>query len=313
MASNRIGDNLFANTRARARRAHRQAHLAFPGREARSLGLGFSRGADARDGDARRPPVDAVAQITKTGYVYVFERETGKPLFPIEYRKVPASTLDGERAAETQPYPVKPPPFARQTLTEDMLDDAHAGSARGGAQDLPRIQDAAGCTIRRIVEGTIIFPGVDGGGEWGGPAFDPETGLLYVNANEMPWMHKLVPRNDKSLFGSNCASCHGDDLKGSPRRRRRSSASAVVATREQLAQIIRQGTGRMPGLRRRRSTTRAVNDLVNFLITGHDVAETAPDESRTISSIAAPGSRSFSIRTAIRRSRRRGERSTRSI
>src|SRR5205814_1902085 len=66
------------------------------------------------------------------------------------------------------------------------------------------------------VDGAVIFPGVDGGGEWGGPAFEPETGLLYVNANERGWTLKMVPRNDKSLYGSNCASCHGEYLKGSP-------------------------------------------------------------------------------------------------
>jgi len=160
-------------------------------------------------------PVDAVAQITKTGYVYLFERETGKPLFPIEYRSVPASTLDGEQAATKQPYPVKPPPFTRQTLTEDMLT-TRTPKAHAAVLKTFREYKTSGMYEPPNLQGTIIFPGVDGGGEWGGPAFDPETGLLYVNANEMPWMHKLVPRNDKSLYGSNCASCHGDDLKGSP-------------------------------------------------------------------------------------------------
>jgi len=127
------------------------------------------------------------------------------------------------------------------------------------------------------LQGTIIFPGVDGGGEWGGPAFDPTTGLLYVNSNEMPWYHRLVPRNDKSLYGSNCASCHGDDLKGSPQ-----GPSLVdigtKRTRDQLAQVIRQGTGRMPAFAQVLDNT-AVNDLVNFLVnflvTGRDVAQTA--------------------------------------
>jgi quinoprotein glucose dehydrogenase len=121
--------------------------------------------------------------------------------------------------------------------------------------------------------GTIIFPGVDGGGEWGGPAFDPETGLLYVNSNEMPWMHKLVLRNDKSLYGSNCASCHGDDKKGSP------AAPSLVGvgtrrTRDELTTVIRSGGGRMPGFSEVLDNG-AVSDLVTFLITGHDIAESA--------------------------------------
>src|SRR6185503_7674717 len=105
----------------------------------------------------------------------------------------------GEVAAETQPFPTAPPPFVRQTLTEDML-----------TRRTPAAHDSALKFFRAYkTSGMIIFPGVDGGGEWGGPAFDPGTGLLYVNANEMPWYHKLIERNDKSLFGSSCGSCHG--------------------------------------------------------------------------------------------------------
>ena len=156
------------------------------------------------------------------------------------------------------------------------------------------------------LQGTIIFPGVDGGGEWGGPAFDPETALLYVNSNEMPWFHKLVPRNDKSLYGSNCASCHGDDLKGSP------DVPSIVGvgerrTREQLAQVIRQGTGRMPAFSSVLDNT-AVNDLVNFLITGHDVAETAGTNPNYLK-YRSTGLEDLSRpRRLSRRSRRRGAR-----
>jgi quinoprotein glucose dehydrogenase len=270
--SNRIGDDLFANTvlALDARTGRRIWH--FQGVKHDLWDWDFPAAPTlvtvTRDGR----PVDAVAQVTKTGYVYLFERETGKPLFPIEYRNVAASPLDGEQAAASQPYPVKPPPFTRQTLTEDMLTtrtpDAHAAVLKtfreyktSGMYDPPNLR------------GTIIFPGVDGGGEWGGPAFDPGTGLLYVNANEMPWMHKLVQRNDKSLYGSNCASCHGDDLKGSPATPTLVGVGAR-RTREQLAQVIRQGTGRMPGFAEALDNG-AVNDLVNFLITGHDVAEGA--------------------------------------
>ena len=218
-----------------------------------------------RDGRA----VDAVAQITKTGYVYVFERTTGKPLFPIAYRAAPASKVDGERAAETQPYPVSPPPFVRQTLTEDMLT-MRTQTAHDSALKFFRAYQTSGMYDPPNTRGTIIFPGVDGGGEWGGPAFDPATGLLYVNANEMPWYHKLVERSDKSLFGASCASCHGDNLKGSP------MVPTLVGigtrrTRDEIAQVIRQGTGRMPGFAGTLDNA-AVNDLVNYLITGKDVA-----------------------------------------
>ena len=127
----------------------------------------------------------------------------------------------------------------------------------------------------------------------------------------MPWLHKLVPRNDKSLYGSNCASCHGDDLKGSP------DIPSLVGvgerrTREQLAQVIRQGTGRMPAFSSVLDNT-AVNDLVNFLITGHDVARDRRNQPELPQVSQHRARRSSSTPMDIRRSRRRGARSTRSI
>src|SRR5690348_676361 len=107
-------------------------------------------------------------------------------------------------------------------------------------------------------------------GEWGGPAFDPASGLLYVNANEMPWYHKLVLRSDKSLFAATCASCHGDSLQGTATGVTLAGVAARK-TRDEIAQIIRQGTGRMPGFAGTLDNA-AVNDLVNYLITGKDVA-----------------------------------------
>jgi outer membrane protein assembly factor BamB len=158
--------------------------------------------------------VDAVAQITKYGYVYVLNRRTGEPLFPIESRKVPPSAIDGERLSERQPYPVKPPPFTRQGFTEDMITTR---TPEAHADVLARFKKySSGFFAPPSFEGTIIFPGVDGGAEWGGAAFDPDSALLYVNSNEMPWIVKLIPNNDTSLYNSKCATCHREDRKGSP-------------------------------------------------------------------------------------------------
>jgi quinoprotein glucose dehydrogenase len=270
--ANRHGDNLFANTLLAldARTGKRVWHFQAVRHDLWDYDFPAAPTLVTVKRDGRT--IDAVAQITKTGYVYVFERETGKSLFPIEYRKVPASTMEGEYTADTQPFPVSPPPFVRQNLTEDMLT-RRTPEAFASALDMFRKHKTNGMYDPPNTTGTIIFPGVDGGGEWGGPAFDPETGLLYVNANEMPWLMKLVPRNDRSLYGSNCASCHGDDLKGSP-----ATPSLVDVgtrmTREQLTRIIREGTGRMPGYATTLDNT-AVNDLVNFLVTGKDIASTA--------------------------------------
>jgi quinoprotein glucose dehydrogenase len=270
--SNRHGDNLFANTL-----------LALDARTGKRIWHFQSVRHDLWDYDFPAAPtlvtlkrggrtIDAVAQITKTGYVYVFERATGKPLFPIEYRKVPTSSLDGEHTADTQPFPTSPPPFVRQNLTEEMLT-RRTPEAHAAALETFRKYKTNGMWDPPNTTGTIIFPGVDGGGEWGGPAFDPESGLLYVNANEMPWLMKLVPRNDRSVYGANCSSCHGDDLKGS------ATMPSLIGvadrlTREQIVQLIRQGTGRMPGYASTLDNV-AVNDLVNFLMTGRDVASTA--------------------------------------
>ena len=145
--------------------------------------------------------------------------------------------------------------------------------ARGSALKTFREYKFAGMFQPPSVDGSIVFPGYDGGGEWGGPAFDPETGLLYVNANEMGWMLRMMPRDDHSLFKSACASCHGDDMKGSP------TVPSLLdiaqrRSRDEIASIIRQGTGRMPGFSEMLEGG-AINDLVNFLVTGKDIAETA--------------------------------------
>src|SRR5262249_49309999 len=137
--------------------------------------------------------IDAVAQITKSGHVFVFERETGRPLFPIEYRPVPGSPVDGELLAETQPLPLRPAAFARQELTESMLTQRTPAAHEDVLRRFRQIR-SRGQFEPPSFEGTIVFPGFDGGGEWGGASFDPETGLYYVNSNEMAWVLRLVER-----------------------------------------------------------------------------------------------------------------------
>jgi quinoprotein glucose dehydrogenase len=194
--------------------------------------------------------IDAVAQITKQGYVFVFDRVTGEPLFPIEERAVPASDIPGEQAHPTQPLPLKPPPFARQSFTEadatDLSPEARAAvlarlkAARTGRQFIPPSK-----------EGTVIFPGFDGGGEWGGAAFDVESGRLYVNANEMPWILSLVeiaPRTaGEAVYRQNCAACHGIDRRGATQQ----NAPALMhlaerMRRDEARKIVENGRGWMP-------------------------------------------------------------------
>jgi quinoprotein glucose dehydrogenase len=131
--------------------------------------------------------IDAVAQTTKHGVLYLFDRANGTPPFPIEYRRVPPSAVEGEVASETQPFPTKPAPFARQLLTEGMLT-MRTPQAHQWAVDQFRTFRSAGQFVPfELGRETVIFPGFDGGAEWGGSAFDPATGVIYVNANDIPW------------------------------------------------------------------------------------------------------------------------------
>jgi quinoprotein glucose dehydrogenase len=171
--------------------------------------------------------IDAVAQPTKSGFVFLFERTTGRPLFPIEERPVPVDTeLKGERLAPTQPFPLRPAPFARQSFPAEELNDLVSDSSRAEIRrrwEGYRKDHLFAPPARR---GTIILPGFDGAAEWGGPAFDPATGMLYVNANEMPWVLRMVdqpvqPKVEtfgqagRRLYTLHCMACHGPDRKGS--------------------------------------------------------------------------------------------------
>lgn len=167
--------------------------------------------------------IKVVAQITKQGYVFLFDRQTGKPLFEIEERKVPSSTLDGEVVWQTQPFPLKPEPFARQSthLTEKDLSPY--------AENKTELLDIFRKTDRSVyappsLTPVLLFPGYDGGAEWGGAAADPTDGIIYINANEMAWFLQMEKTKESDSFSSlgergyqtNCATCHQKDMSGNP-------------------------------------------------------------------------------------------------
>ena len=185
--------------------------------------------------------VDGVAQIAKSGFVFLFDRRSGKPLFDIEERPVPASDLRGERAWPTQPFPVKPAPFARQSMTAaDVTDLKRFAALRRGGFYTPPSR-----------EGSIVLPGFDGGGEWGGAAVDPETAVLYVNASDVPWIAAMresarlaprsgPPRTGEAVYAELCATCHRGD---------RAPSLANLAQRlsyEEARGLIDWGRGFMP-------------------------------------------------------------------
>ena len=197
--------------------------------------------------------VDAVAQTTKAGYVFLFDRETGKPLFPIKNRKYPSSDLEDEVTAKEQPLPLLPAPFARQKLTADMITTRTPEAHQEALDRFTKLR-SDGQFIPGSTQGTIIFPGFDGGAEWGGGAFDPTTGLLYVNANEMAWVLRLVrqkPRtgeaNGRDIFLRNCSACHRSDLTGAPPDFPSLIGVADRYEEGAVKHLISQGEGRMPG------------------------------------------------------------------
>ena len=139
-------------------------------------------------------PVDAVALPGKTGFLYAFERLTGKPLWPIEERPVPASDVPGEAANATQPIPTRPPPFARQGVSDSDLVD-FTPELRARARESLRGYRTGPLFTPPSVRGTVVMPGWWGGAGWGGGAFDPATGVVYVKASNRPVLARLVPHD----------------------------------------------------------------------------------------------------------------------
>jgi len=130
----------------------------------------------------------AVAQITKQGYVFVLDRETGQPLLPVEERPFPASTIPGEVTAKTQPIPVKPPPFSPQRFEpSDITPEVKAHFT-----EMSKDWINQGIYIPASRQGTVMLPGTVGGGLWGGAAADPVKGILYVNSQNLPSIMQIV-------------------------------------------------------------------------------------------------------------------------
>lgn len=135
--------------------------------------------------------VDAVAQATKFGFLYVFDRVTGEPLWPIEERRVPQSDVPGEWSSATQPFPTKPPAFARQSFTEKDINPFATEAQQAAIRELLKISRNEGLFTPPSLRGTISAPGHNGGANWGSVAVDPAKGYLYVISREHPTLDKL--------------------------------------------------------------------------------------------------------------------------
>jgi quinoprotein glucose dehydrogenase len=222
--------------------------------------------------------VDAVAEPTKHGFLFVYDRVTGKPLWPIEERSVPKSDVPGEEAWPTQPFPTAPPPFARQKFTADEINPYIADAAeRAKWRDTVLSARNEGLFTPPGFRNTIEMPGNSGGANWGASAIDPGSGMIYVESKDSPTMLKLEgkpPKVDLDAFGSperqgrvvyvqHCQMCHGPERNGSPP----AVPSLVnVVTRlgtDRIRSILRVGAPPMPSFSS--LSTKEVDVLIAFL------------------------------------------------
>lgn len=276
---NRKGNNLFANCLLAldAATGHRLWHFQFVHH-------------DIWDRDPPAPPnlltvvlggkrIDAVAQTTKQGHVFVFDRVTGKPLFPIEEKPFPTEAVAGEFPSRTQPIPTKPAPFTRQTFTEKDINPwasnreelvATLRNAHTGSPYIPLTSTM-----------TIFFPGTDGGAQWGGSAVDP-AGTIYIPAKQNPCFSTLIPKEQPAANGSvtgaqlyslRCAACHGADRRGN----HDGSYPSLLGIEKRLSpdavqQVLLKGRGMMPSFSHVTEAERKA--IIDFLFNTGTVTQT---------------------------------------
>jgi quinoprotein glucose dehydrogenase len=244
----RHGDNLFANSllALNASTGERVWHYQFIRHDLWDRDLPSPPNLITLERDGQEIP--AVAQATKTGHVFIFHRETGEPLYPIEEVAVVGQGVPGEKPAASQPLPVAPPPFAEQAFSPTDRNPAVAAAV---AQRIATL-DYGHQFMPPSTRGVVLYPGMDGGAEWGGAAYDRQHQRLYINSNEVPYLLQLTPV-DKDMgltpeFGylMLCAGCHGADMKGD---------GVAVPGLDNLSdrlspweayKVVSQGRGRMP-------------------------------------------------------------------
>jgi quinoprotein glucose dehydrogenase len=274
--ADRLGDNLFGN-----------CLIALDAATGKRLWHFQAVKHDLWDRDLPAPPnlvtvsrdgrkIDAVAQITKQGFVFLFNRESGQPLFPIVQKAVLPSAIPGEVAARTQPVPILPKPFARQELSEETLTNRSPEAHQAALEQYRTFISSSGPFVPLALgQPTVVFPGFDGGAEWGGAAVDPATGVLYVNSNDVAWTSSLVKHESgqgsaTEVYQSHCAACHGLDRQGSPPNFPSLIEAAGRLGAEEISHTVRTGKGRMaafPSI-----PDEALHQLIDFLRTGVEAA-----------------------------------------
>lgn len=279
--ADRVGDDLFADTL-----------LALDAETGKRIWHFQGVHHDIWDRDFPSPPalltvthdgkrIDAVAQTSKQGFVYLFDRTNGEALFPISEKPYPASDVPGEVSARAQALPAAPEPFGRQILTEEMLTNRTPEAHKFALERFKTFRSEGQFVPLGIDKPTVVFPGFDGGAEWGGPAVDIRTGVIYVNANEMAWTGELAENKGSGSPGQEayenlCASCHGDHREGSP-----PAFPSLVGVEQRLpdkeiASVIHSGKGRMPSFPM--VDNAAMSALLQYLKSADAASNKGPEE-----------------------------------
>jgi len=254
---NRIGQNLFGN-----------CVLALKADSGERLWHFQAVHHDLWDYDIPAPPnlvtvrhggrmIDAVAQMTKLGHMFLLDRESGQPLFPVEERPVPKSEIPGEESWPTQPFPTKPPAFAQQRFTTNEVTNL-SPQARDFVLEKLEGMVTGDVFIPPGLKPSVVLPQFNGGAEWGGAAFDPETRLLYVNAsNEAEWI-SMVPSKTRDqmtlgelggmVYGTICSACHGFEKSNNPNAPSFATLKTVKdrLTPSQVRELLEAGRNQMP-------------------------------------------------------------------
>jgi len=254
---NRTGQNLFGNcvVALRADTGERMWHFQVVHHDVWDYDIPCPPNLVTVEHNGRR--VDAVAQVTKVGHLFVLDRETGKPLFPVEERPVPKSDVPGEQSWPTQPFPVRPPPFAQQRFTEAEVTDLNP-KARAAVLDKLRTMRTGSVFLPPGLQPSVVLPQFNGGGEWGGAAFDPGTRTLYVNSSsEAEWISMVPARPPgeisvaelgRMLYGSVCSACHGFERAVNTNAPSFASLKGIKGrlTKAQVLDLLETGRGQMP-------------------------------------------------------------------
>ena len=242
--------------------------------------------------------VDVVAQVTKVGFVWVFDRDTGKPLWPVNERPVPKSDMPGEETWPTQPFPSKPPAFARQAFTEKDQSPFLEPAEREQLRKQILAARNHGLFTPPSTEDTVEMPGNNGGANFGGAAIDPVKGYLYVVSKDLPSMLKLTLAAEplktgspevrgRALFEANCSVCHGSNREGKP-----PGIPSLVDVRSRLSEkqiedTVRYGKAQMPAFAR---LSNPEVEALEAYLTHPDLAPDMPASTTPAANVSDPAS-----------------------